>query len=66
MMESASCVFNMSVLLQDQVDAIWKIKDALNSDLNNALLKEMLLANKQNAPSSAAKVNFYKYSKYFT
>ena len=35
---------------------IWKIKDALNSDLNNALLKEMLLANKQTAPSSNAKV----------
>ena len=36
---------------------IWKIKDALNSDLNNALLKEMLLANNQKAPSGTAKVS---------
>ena len=44
------------MLLQAQAEMIWKIKDALNSDLNNALLKEMLLANNQKAPSTAAKV----------
>lgn len=54
--------FNMMVLLQDQTNMIWKIKDALNDDLNNGLLKEMLLANGQKPPSGTAKVNSHSYS----
>lgn len=50
------------MLLQAQAEMIWKIKDVLNSDLNNALLKEMLLANKQKAPSTAAKVSLYLFT----
>ena len=45
------------MFLQNQSELIWKIKDALNSDLNNAILKEMLLANNQKAPSGTTKVS---------
>ena len=45
------------MFLQNQSELIWKIKDALNSDLNNTILKEMLLANNQKAPSATTKVS---------
>ena len=43
--------------LKVQAELIWKIKDALNGDLNSALLKEMLLANGQKTYSSVPKVS---------
>ncbi|XP_065898038.1 poly [ADP-ribose] polymerase 1-like isoform X3 [Dysidea avara] len=41
--------------LKVQADKIWKIKDALNNDLNNALMKSMLEANNQSVPTSGSK-----------
>ena len=44
-------------LLQEQSQLLWKIRDALQKDVNNTAMKLLLELNGQGIPSGESKVN---------